>query len=150
MRYSARSIYTKETQRIPIEMTSPVFFLSHTIGLAEILDSEIPYHRTEISAQKRFQLGYTGRIDMVGEAMKVWNVVPFPLLVYPNQRHRHHIENNAFFLNRALEFVADEQVTLRATFVGDDLLLAKIPIINKLKFRELLSLRASYGKIVFG
>ena len=151
LRYSAREAYIqKKRKRIPIEMTSPVFFLSHTIGLAEILDSEIPYHRTEISAQKRFQLGYTGRIDMVGEAMKVWNVVPFPLLVYPNQRHRHHIENNAFFLNRALEFVADEQVTLRATFVGDDLLLAKIPIINKLKFRELLSLRASYGRLSSG
>lgn len=148
LRYSAREAYIqKKRKRIPIEMTSPVFFLSHTIGLAEILDSEIPYHRTEISAQKRFQFGYTGRLDVVGEAMKVWNVVPFPLLVYPNQRHRHHIENNAFFLNRALEFVADEQVTLRATFVGDDLLLAKIPIINKLQIRELLSVRASYGRL---
>ena len=151
MRYSAREAYIqKKRKRIPIETTSPVFFLSHAIGLADMPGSEIPYHRTEISAQKRFQLGYTGRLDVVGEAMKVWNVVPFPLLVYPNQRHRHHIENNAFFLNRALEFVADEQVTLRATFVGDDLLLAKIPIINKLQFRELLSFRASYGRLSSG
>jgi hypothetical protein len=151
LRYSAREAYIqKKRKRIPIEMTSPVFFLSHAIGLADMPDSEIPYHRTEISAQKRFQLGYTGRLDVVGEAMKVWNVVPFPLLVYPNQRHRHHIENNAFFLNRALEFVADEQVTLRATFVGDDLLLAKIPFINKLQFRELLSFRASYGRLSSG
>ncbi len=151
LRYSVREAYVqKKRKRIPIEMTSPVFFLSHSIGLAEMPESEIPYHRTEISAQKRFLLGYSGRLDVVGEAMKVWNVVPFPLLVYPNQRHRHHIENNAFFLNRALEFVADEQVTLRATFVGDDLLLAKIPIINKLQFRELISFRASYGRLSSG
>ncbi|MBF6596773.1 MAG: hypothetical protein ITF98_00905 [Fermentimonas sp.] len=151
LRYAAREAYIqKKRKRIPIETTSPVLFLSHSIGLAEIMGSETPYHRTEISAQKRFVLGYTGRIDVVGEAMKVWNVVPFPLLVYPNQRYRHHIENNAFFLNRALEFVADEQVTLRATFVGDDLLLAKIPIINKLQIRELLSFRASYGRLSSG
>lgn len=147
-RYSAREAYIqKKRKRIPIETTSPVFFLSHSLGVAELLGSETPYQRTEISAQKRFLLGNTGRLDVVGEAMKVWNVVPFPLLVYPNQRYRHHIENNAFFLNRALEFVADEQVALRTTFVGDDLLLAKIPIINKLQIRELLSVRASYGRL---
>ena len=148
LRFSAREAYTqKKRKRIPLEVTSPVFFLSHSIGLAEMLGSEIPYHRTEASAQKRFLLGYAGRLDVVGEAMKVWNVVPFPLLVFSNQRHRHHIENNAFFLNRALEFVADEQVTLRTTFVGDDLILAKIPFINKMQIRELLSLRASYGRL---
>ncbi len=148
LRYSVREAYIqKKRKRIPLEKTSPVFFLSHTIGFAEMLDSEVPYHRTEVSAQKRFLLGSAGRFDVVGEAMKVWNTVPFPLLVYPNQRQRHHIENNAFFLNRALEFVSDEQVTLRATFVGDDLLLAKVPFLNSLQIRELFSIRASYGRL---
>lgn len=79
--------------------------------------------------------------------MKVWNAVPFPLLVYPNQRYRHLIENNAFFLNRAMEFMADEQVTLRTTLVGDNMLLAKVPLLNRLQIRELISLRASYGRL---
>ncbi|HBG57205.1 MAG TPA: hypothetical protein DDX07_04235, partial [Porphyromonadaceae bacterium] len=65
--------------------------------------------------------------DAVGEVMKIWNKVPFPLLAYPNQRQRHNIENNAFFLNHALEFMADEQYTIRTTFVGDYLLLGKNP-----------------------
>ena len=148
LRYSAREAYIqKKRKRIPIDITSPVIFLSHVIGFAEILGSNAPYHRTEISVQKRFLLGSAGRFDIVGEAMKVWNTVPFPLLVYPNQRHRHHIENNAFFLNRALEFIADEQVTLRSTFVGNDLLLAKIPFLNKLQIREMFSLRAAYGRL---
>jgi hypothetical protein len=111
------------------------------------LGGEVAYHRTEFSVQKRFLLGYTGRLDAVGEAMKVWNSVPFPLLVYPNQRYRHHIENNAFFLNHALEFVADEQYTLRMTFVGDDFLLAKIPVMGDLGIKELISLRMSYGRL---
>jgi len=79
--------------------------------------------------------------------MKVWNKAPFPLLVYPNQQYRHHIENNSFFLNRALEFVADEQYTLRMTFVGDDLLLAKIPARDMLSMKELISLRVSHGRL---
>jgi len=148
VRYSFGEAYEQQKRRRkPIELTSPVFFLSHTVGAYVQFDKSHTYYRSELSAQKRFLLGNTGRLDAVGEVMKVWSRVPFPLLVYPNQRHRHHIENNAFFLNRALEFVADEQYTFRFTFVGDDLLLAKIPIMNQLQIRELISLRASYGRL---
>lgn len=148
LRYSLREAYVQQKRkRRPIEMTSPVFFLSHTIGRYDYFGDEKPYHRSEFSAQKRFLLGNAGRIDAVGEVMKVWNAVPFPLLVYPNQRQKHHIENNAFFLNRALEFVADEQYTLRTTFVGDDLLLSKVPLLDRSGIKELFSLRASYGRL---
>ncbi len=148
LRYSVRDAYVQQKRkRRPIEMTSPVFFLSHTIGQYDYFGEEKPWHRSEFSAQKRFLLGEAGRIDAVGEVMKIWNAVPFPLLVYPNQRQRHHIENNAFFLNRALEFMADEQVTFRTTFVGDDLLLSKIALLDRLGVKELFSLRASYGRL---
>ena len=147
-RYSAREAYVQQKRkRKPIEMESPVFFLSHSIGFDNLLGGEAAYHRTEFSAQKRFILNRFGRLDAVGEFSKVWNAVPFPLLVYPNQRFRHHIENNAFFLNRALEFVADEQYTIRTTFVGDDFVLSKIPFLDKIGIKELISLRASYGRL---
>lgn len=148
LRYSVREAYDQQKRkRIPLEMMPPVFFLSHTIGINNFMGGEVAYHRTDFSAQKRFLLRGIGRLDVVGDVMKVWDKVPFPLLVYPNQRFRHRIENNFFFLNRSLEFVADEQYTLRMTFVGDDLLLAKIPIADLLQIRELLSLRAAYGRL---
>ena len=148
LRYSAREAYDqRKRKRIPLEVTSPVFFLSHTMGIKDFLGGEVPYHRTEFSAQKRFLLGSSGRLDVIGEAMKVWSEVPFPLLVYSNQRYRHHIESNAFFLTRSLEFVADEQVTFRMTFVGDELLLAKVRLLDRLGFRELVTLRGAYGRL---
>ncbi len=148
LRYSIREAYEQQKRRRrPIELTSPVFFLSHSIGRYDFFDENHIYHRSELSVQKRFMLSAVGRLDVVGEVMKVWNSVPFPLLVYPNQRMRHHIENNAFFLNRALEFMADEQYTARFTFVGDDLLFAKLPILNKLQIRELMSVRGVWGRL---
>ena len=148
LRYSVREAYVQQKRkRKPVEMESPVFFLSHSIGFNGFLGGEAAYHRTEFSAQKRFLLNRFGRLDAVGEFSKVWNAVPFPLLVYPNQRYRHHIESNAFFLNRALEFVADEQYTIRTTFVGDDFILSKVPFFDDLGIKELISLRASYGKL---
>lgn len=148
IRYSLREAYEQQKRkRKSIEMTSPVFFLSHIMGSYKQFDKFYTYHRSEFSLQKRFLLGYAGQLDVVGEGMKVWNSVPFPLLVYPNQRQKHNIENSAFFLNRALEFVADQQYSLRFTFSGDDLLLAKIPILNQMQMRELISVRGSYGRL---
>ncbi len=148
LRYSVREAYDQQRRkRRPLEMTSPVFFLSHSMGIDDFLGGEVSFHRTELSMQKRFLLGNAARLDIVGEAMKVWNAVPFPLLVYPNQRIRHHIENNAFFLSRALEFVADEQVTLRMTFVGEELLLSRVSLLNRLRVRELISVMAAYGRL---
>lgn len=148
LRYSPREAYVQQKRkRKPIEITSPVFFLSHTFGSYDYFGEVKPWHRSEISMQKRFLTGTAGRLDVVGEVTKIWNKVPFPLLVYPNQRLRHHIENNAFFLNRALEFMADEQATIRTTFVGNDLLLTKVPLLNRLQMRELISLRASWGRL---
>jgi hypothetical protein len=147
-RYSFREAFVQHKRlKKPIEMGSPVFFLSHTFGNYDFFGEMKPWHRSEFSVQKRFFLGTAGRLDAVGEVMKIWNKVPFPLLAYPNQRQRHNIENNAFFLNHALEFMADEQYTIRTTFVGDYLLLAKIPAIDRLQVRELISLRASYGRL---
>ena len=157
LRFSLREAYRQQKRkRRSIEMTSPVFFFSHTVGQYSYYneagqhsytDEEKPFHRSEFSVQKRFLLGSAGRLDAVGEVSKIWNAVPFPLLVYPNQRQRHHIENNAFFLNRALEFMADEQYTVRTTFVGEELLLSRVPLLDRLGIRELLSLRASYGRL---
>ncbi|MDR0332202.1 MAG: DUF5686 family protein [Dysgonamonadaceae bacterium] len=126
---------------------SPVLFLTHFVGIDGLLGSEVGYHRTEFSAQKRFLLGTAGRLDVIGEAIKVWNEVPFPLLAYHNNNRVHLIESPRFFLTHATELMADEVYTARATFVGDDLLLAKVSILNKLKMRELLAMRTSYGRL---
>lgn len=148
LRYLLREAYDQQKRKkTALEMTAPAFFLSHTIGLKDFMDGDVAYHRTEFSIQKRFLLGNAGRLDAVGAVMKVWNKVPFPLLVYPNQQQLYHLVNNSFFLNRALEFVADEQYTLQMTFVGDDLLLAKMPVTDGLQLKELLSLRVSHGRL---
>jgi hypothetical protein len=85
---------------------------------------------------------------VVGEAVRVWNAVPFPLLAYNNQNIVHRIESPRFFLNHATEFMADEVYTARFTFVGDNLLFSRIPFVgDRLRIRELLAVRASYGRL---
>lgn len=57
------------------------------------------------------------------------------------------MDNKAFFLIKAMEFINDEQYSLRATYVADNLLFSHVPLFNKLGFRELFILRGTRGKL---
>lgn len=144
LRYSigGESYVQNGRSRSNTSRTNPVIYLSHSIGLWNREGQEVPlFHRTELSLQKRFILGKTGQLDVVADAQKIWGTIPFPLLIYPNQRIKGVIENNAFYLNPAIEFAGDEQYALRTTFVGNEFLLHRVPLLRKFGVKELVSFR---------
>ena len=62
----------------------PVYTIKHRIGIKGVLGSDLNYHYTEASFQKRFWFSAFGYTDCILKAGKVWNQVPFPLLIIPN------------------------------------------------------------------
>lgn len=148
IRYSPREAFRQNRRKKTLlSVTAPVFFLSHTVGLKNVLGGEHAYQKTEFSAQKRFLLGAFGHIDATAEAQRVWTKAPFPLLLYPNANQSYVIENASFSLLNAMEFINDEQYMFKATYVADYLLLARVPWISKLSLREVVSLRGVYGRL---
>ena len=126
---------------------APVFKLSHQLGLEGILGGEYNYNRTELSAEKRIWLSSFGHLDTQLKAGKVWDKVPFPLLIMPNTNQSITIQPEAFHMMRALEFVADEYVSLNVTYYMKGWLLNRIPGVRWLKFREVLSFNGIYGNL---
>ena len=126
---------------------APVFKLSHQLGLEGILGGEYNYNRTELSAEKRIWFSSFGHLDTQLKAGKVWDKVPFPLLIMPNTNQSITIQPEAFHMMRALEFVADEYVSLNVTYYMKGWLLNRIPGVRWLKFREVLSFNGIYGNL---
>jgi hypothetical protein len=126
---------------------APVFKLSHQWGIKGVMGSEYNYHHTEISAQKRIWLSSFGHIDVWVKAGKVWDKVPFPLLILPNTNQSVTIQPEAFHLMRALEFVTDQYVSFDATYFLKGWMLNRIPVIRWLKFREVISFNGIYGSL---
>ena len=133
--------------RTPFSLTNPLFFLSHTVGENSIYGGNHIYHKTEFSLQRRIGLGNHGFIDFVGDYQKVWTKAPFPLLLYPNANRGFFVDNKSFFLVKAMEFINDEQYSIKATYVADNLMLARVPLFKKLGFRELFIIRGVHGKL---
>lgn len=148
LRYLHNEAYIqKKRHRKIITETEPLFFLSHTFGQADLPVRKQLYNKTEFSYQQRFGLDSYGAIDIVAEYQKTWNRAPYPLLLFPNTTNRFFIDNKAFFLIRAFEFIHDEQYSLKATYIADELLLSKVNLFNKLGLKELFIVRGFLGKL---
>lgn len=128
-----------------LSRNAPVFKVSHQIGLDGVLGGEYKYHHTEVSAEKRIWLSSFGHIDAMVKAGKVWDKVPFPLLTLPNTNQSITIQPEAFHMMRALEFVTDQYASFYLTYYLKGWILNRIPLINLLKMREVVSISGIYG-----
>lgn len=124
---------------------APVFKLSHQLGIKGVLGGDYNYNHTEISAEKRIWLSSFGHIDAQVKAGKVWDKVPFPLLILPNTNQSITIQPEAFHMMNALEFVTDQYVSFNATYYLKGWILNRIPGIKWLRLREVLSFNMVYG-----
>jgi hypothetical protein len=97
--------------------------------------------------KKRVWLSAFGNVDVHLRAGKIWNKVPFPLLVMPNTNRSITIQPEAFHLMNPMEFVADQYLSLDATYHLKGLILNRIPIINLLQLREVVSFNAITGSL---
>ena len=148
LRYYPNEAYIQKKRiRTPFSFTEPLLMLSHTVGENSIFGGNELYHKTELSFQKRFELGSYGHLDLVADYQKVWTKAPFPLLLYPDANRGFIVDNKSFFLVRAMDFINDEQYSIKATYVADNLLFARVPILNTLGFRELFILRGFQGNL---
>ena len=126
---------------------APVFILSHQVGTDAMLGGDYKYHHTELSFEKRIWLSSFGRLDTKIKAGKVWDKVPFPLMIMPNSNQSLTIQQDAFQLMNAMEMVADEYVSATVNYHLNGLITNRIPLINRLGIREVASISGFYGKL---
>jgi hypothetical protein len=119
-----------------------VLQLTHTFGLLGGLDW---YNRTELSVEKRFGLSAFGYIDVLAQGGIVWNAVPFPKLFVPQSNQSWFLTPNTFCLMKPMEFIMDKYIGLYATYHLKGWIFNRIPLWNRLHFREVISFSGVYG-----
>ncbi len=125
----------------------PVFTLSHKVGFKGILGSEFYYHHTEARFQKRFWFSAFGYTDCILKAGKVWNKVPFPLLIIPNTNLSYTIQKESYWLMNPMEFFTDQYVSWDLSYHMNGLLFNRIPLVKKLNWREVITFRGIFGHL---
>ena len=82
----------------------------------DLLGSSYDYHRTDIGIQKRFWFSAFGYVDLITKAGKVWNKVPYPLLILPNANLSYTIQPESYTNMNAMEFISDEYASWDLTY----------------------------------
>lgn len=139
--------YQSRNSRIPITYDAFIFNLSHVMAKKDFLGSAYDYHRTDIGFQKRFWFSAFGYLDAIVKAGKVWNEVPYPLLILPNANMSYTIQPETYTNMNPLEFINDEYASWDLTYYMNGNLLNRIPLIKKLRWREVFCFRGLWGNL---
>lgn len=107
----------------------------------------IPINIQRQVSRKRFWFSAFGYTDVILKAGKVWNKVPFPLLIIPNANLSYTIQPESYSLMNAMEFMNDEYASWDVTYYLNGFLFNRVPLLKKLKWREVLSFRGLYGNL---
>ncbi len=138
--------YRNLTRRSIIERY-PVFNLSYTRSIPGIFNTSYPYEKVKASATKRLFLNQLGFADVQFTAGKIWGTLPYPLLELPNVRQKDDRHKIDYDLMNPMEFTADEFLKFGFYHQMQGFILNKIPLIKKLKLREVWGAQMFYGKL---
>lgn len=148
LRYGyGEKFYQTRTQRIPITYDAFIFNLSHTMARKGFLGSSYDLQRTEVGMQKRFWFSAFGYLDAIVKGGKVWTKVPYPLLILPNANTTYTIQPETYTNMNALEFINDEYLSWDLTYYMNGILLNRIPLLKKLRWREVFCFRGLWGHL---
>lgn len=131
----------RETQS-NLRRDAPTISLSHNVNL---VDGETLIQSTSFSADKRFWLSSFGHIDAKVISGVIWNRAPYTRLYIPSGNANLFLATNAFNTMKPMEFIMDQYVALFATYHLKGWILNRIPLINRLRLREVVGFNFLYG-----
>jgi hypothetical protein len=147
LRYAPHEqFYQGKIYRIPIINKYPVFQLQYTLG-SKALGNDYNYQTLKLNVTKRFYPWIFGYTDVILEGGKVFGKVPYPLLVIHRANQTYSYQISSYNLMNFLEFVSDQYVSLNVDHCFNGFIFNKIPLIKKLKFREVVTCKVLYGSL---
>jgi hypothetical protein len=147
LRYAPNeTFYQGKLYRYPVRNKYPVIQLKTTLG-SGLIGNDFNYARFQLNISKRLFASIFGYSDITLEAGKIFGQVPYPLLFVHRANQTYTYQKNSYNLMNFLEFVSDQYASVNAEYCFNGFILNKIPLVKKLKLRELLTLKILYGNL---
>lgn len=134
-------------ERVSLGTKYPVLQVKYTLGLKGVMNSGYEYHKLQVNVSDKIRINPIGFSDILFEAGKVYGELPFPLLELHNGNETFSYDVTAFNLMDFYEFVSDEYMSLSVVHHFNGLLLNKIPLMRRLKWREVATAKGVMGRL---
>lgn len=139
--------YQGKTYRKPIINKFPIFTLRYNRGIKGFWDAEYDYDNISLNIYKRFFLNRLGYSDVRLEGGIINGQVPHPFLFVATGNQTYAYQRFGFNLMNFLEFVSDEYASFNLDHNFNGLFLNRIPLVKKLKLREVFNVRMLVGRV---
>lgn len=141
------TFYQTRSYRLPINMDAPIMTLTQTYMPKGFMGSLHELNKTELGLQKRFWFSAFGYADVIIKGEKVWSKVAYPDLLLPNVNLSYTIQPESYTLMKPMEFINDQSLSWDLTYWGNGILMNRLPLIKRLRLREVLTFRGLWGSL---
>lgn len=160
----------KYHERIYMDSPWPKLYAEYRAGLKGVLNSDFNYHHLKLTLTDNLKLGRAGWVTYTLSAGNIWGTAPFPSLyvfrgsqsyamtsigfslgafqaVAGNTNTSALYDEVGFNLMYFYEFVADRYIVGGFDHHTEGWLWRKLPLLRRLKFKELWTFRAGWGTL---
>lgn len=133
--------------RMSLGTRYPTVELHLSTGLPRLAQSEYGYAKMVAHVYQRLQLGTFGWMRINAEAGRVWGDLPYPLLVLHSGNETFYNDDLAFNTMNYFEFISDRYAQLFLEHHFEGLFFNRIPLLRRLKWREVAALKTVVGDL---
>lgn len=132
--------------RISLGTKWPVMQVTYAKSLQNAFRGEYDYQKVVFNLSDRIRLvsllGYT---DYTAEVGKIFGVVPYPLMELHGGNETYVYDYMSYNMMKYYEFASDQYASIGIFHHFEGLLFNKIPLIKKLKWREVVTCKTLWG-----
>jgi hypothetical protein len=140
-----QQFYQGHNYRRTINTQYPTFVLQYALGIKGPLGGQYTYNAFQLGISKRWYLAPVGFMDIRFNAGYISGNLPFPLLIVEPANPSFFYSFNSYNLMNVEEFISDHYAALNVDHYFNGFFLNKIPLLKKLRWREVVE-----GKILYG
>ncbi len=125
----------------------PLIQTNVSFGVKDLFKSDFNYIKADIKVSDNVKVNPFGYGYYILELGKMWGQVPYPVLFVHPGNETYFYDYAAFNMMNYYEFVSDIYGSVYYSHHFDGFFLDKIPLMRKLKWREVASIRAVSGAL---
>jgi hypothetical protein len=147
LRYQPKATFVLDgIRRFPVNFNKyPVLSIEYFRGFKGTLGGNFSYNKLVADVSQSFNAGGLGNIVYDVRFTKIFDPLPYPLLVTLAGNQSLFRSNRTYNLMHYSEFVLDEALEIFLSYHMEGLLLSRVPLIKKLQWRTVLSGHAALG-----
>ncbi len=148
LRYAPHEqFYQGRNYRRPMFNKYPIFEFRFTGSKKDFLQSDYTYQTVAARIFKQFNVSPFGYTNVTLEGGRAFGHIPYPLLFIHRANQTYSYQLYSYNLMNFLEFVSDQYIAMDFHQYFNGFFFNKIPLLKKLKWREVVTFKILYGVI---